>query len=120
MPSFAPVQQSVSVSTRSGALAARHIPTIPPSERPQNEKRSAVHEVEHRARDLLDGERALGHRRVAVARMVVTEHAEACAERVELRLPEARRRPERVRQDEQRRVLGAVEAVAELHAFSSA
>ena len=28
-------------STRSGTFAASHMPTIPPSERPQNEKRSS-------------------------------------------------------------------------------
>ena len=39
-PSRAEVQQSTRRSTRSGASLASHMPTIPPIERPQKEKRS--------------------------------------------------------------------------------
>jgi len=53
-----------------------------------------------------------------VAAVLVAEDAELPRERLDLRLPELARRPERARQDEHRRALGAVEAVRKGHCRS--
>ena len=115
-PRYADVQERTSRSTRSGAASASAIPTIPPSETPQSETRSSLELVEEReqtVRERLHRARQLGERRRAVAGMVVREDAEVLGERGELPLPQLLGRAERVGQHEDRRAVGAVEAVIE-------
>ena len=74
-----------------------------------------VEEREQAVRERLDRARPLRERGRAVAGMVVGEDAEALGERGKLPLPQLLRRAERVRQHEDRRAFGAVEAVVEAH-----
>ena len=69
-----------------------------------------VEDGEHAARELLDRPRRRRAAPLAVTGMVVAEHAEALAQRRHLRLPHRERRPQRVREHDDRGVLGAVEA----------
>jgi hypothetical protein len=66
--------------------------------------------------DLADRDRAVGHRRPAVARQVDAEHAEL-RERRELRLPHPDRRAERPEEDE--RWSFTLDDVVQLHAYDS-
>ena len=65
VPKRAEVQASTRRSIRSGAFIASHMPTAPPSDRPQNETRSMpalVEDREHAAREPLDRARRADRR----------------------------------------------------------
>ena len=83
----AEVQIRISRSTRSGAFAASHMPTMPPSETPQWDARSSSRRSikrEHVAPQIGDLVRPRRRGRPAVSAMVVADGPEARRER---RLP---------------------------------
>ena len=117
--SAAAVQQSTSRSSRSGAFTASHIPTMPPSESPQNETRSrpsSSSSSRTSAAQVVERVRAVGHRRAAVPTPVVADEPEAGRQSRDLRIPQCVRRPERGREQEWGSVGWAVDAMVQLHA----
>ena len=108
------MQQSTRRSTRSGTSLASHMPTIPPMERPQKEKRSRPDAVQERQDVPTEVVQGVGTGRdggASVAAVVVAHEAETLAQRRRLVPPHLERRAQGVREHEDRRVLGTFDQV---------
>ena len=99
-------------STRSGALAPSHWPTIPPIDNPHQLICLDAESVEHRqyvAAEPLHAVWSLGNAGLAVAAPVVTDQTEVLGEGLHLSVPHGERGAERIRQHEYGRPLGALD-----------